>query len=254
MSGRTVRRSAPRCGGRGAGPGGRFIPAAGFTLLELMIALSLLAMMLAMAYSAFATATQAIPRGEDAAALSGRLRMATALITRQVRSLVDYSAETDEQVHPFFEGGPDSFSFITSSPQLAGGGDGLGWVTYASDGKSLRMAERLIFSRGNLTGGTGDPEAQAELLSGLEGVRFQYLRLDGVDNEWLSEWNALEEQALPGAIKIELMGIGQSRSYWVQEIPVMTVVYGLGSYDSDAIFREGFGTFGTEGRGGGFDG
>ncbi len=218
----------------------------GFTLLELLISLTLLAMMLAMAYSAFATATQMVPRGEEAAKRSARLRMATALLTRQVRSLVDYPAETDEQVHPYFEGRPDSFSFITSSPQLGGGGDGLGWVTYSTDGKSLRIAERLIFSRGNLSGVDGEPEAAAELLSGLDGVKFQYLRLDGFDNEWLAEWDALEEQGLPGAIKVELMGIGQSRSYWVQEIPILTVVYGLGSYDSDAIFREGFGIFGGD--------
>jgi general secretion pathway protein J len=205
---------------------------AGFTLLELMISLTLLGIMMVMTYSVFATALAAVPRGEDAAERSGRLRMATSLITRQVRSLMDYPAETEDEVHPYFEGNPQTFKFITAAPQL-GGGEGLSWVTYFTDGRTLWMAERVIFSMGALTAEEPEAVAQTALLEGLKGVRFQYLRLDGTDSEWIDEWSGLEEQSPPAAIRITLDGIGIGDSYWVQEIPVMTVVYALGSYDSD---------------------
>ena len=45
----------------------------GFTLLELMISLTLLGVMLAMVYSVFATALAAVPRGENVAAQSARM-------------------------------------------------------------------------------------------------------------------------------------------------------------------------------------
>jgi len=216
---------------------------AGFTLLELLISLTLVVVMVAMTFSVFATAMTAVPRGEEAADRSGRLRMATALLTRQVRALVDYPAETEEEIHSFFIGDEQNFSFITAAPQL-GGGEGLGWVTYSTDGKQIKMAERLIFSTGAVSekeeeeGTVQEPEqevpaAEAVLLDNLKSARFQYLRLDGSEGEWLDGWDGLEEQGPPAAIRVVLDGVGIGDSYWVQEIPVMAVVYALGGYDSD---------------------
>lgn len=211
----------------------------GFTLLELMISMALLAVMMAMAYSAFSTATNAVPRGEEAADRAARLRMATSILTRQVRSMVNYPAYTEDEVHPFFVGDATSFMFITASPQL-NGGRGLGWVRYWADGSSLSMAERAIFSVQTVGGDGQDPTAQAVLLSGLRGVRFQYLRLDGSDSEWIDSWNALEEGSLPAAIRVTIDGVGTGGSYWIQEIPVMAVVYGLGNYDPELGLYEDY--------------
>ncbi|MDG2305472.1 MAG: type II secretion system protein GspJ [Candidatus Binatia bacterium] len=218
---------------------------AGFSLLELLIAMSLLVVMMTMTYSVFQTAMTAVPRGEEAADRSARLRMATALLTRQVRSMVDYPAETDDEVHSYFIGDEQTFSFVTAAPQL-GGGEGLGWVTYASDGQQLGMAERLIFSQGAVSEEAPEESAEAILLGGLKGVRFQYLRLDGSDPEWLDAWDGMEEQSPPAAIRVTLDGVGLGDSYWVQEIPVMTVIYALGAYDSDVGLDDDEGGFGGD--------
>ena len=205
----------------------------GFTLLELMISLTLLSMMMAMVFSVFATATESIPRGEAAAERSARLRMATSLMTRQIRSLVDYPAEgEDEEIHPFFNGDENSFSFITAAPQL-GRGDGLGWVTYWVEEGTLYLSERSIFSSGTFVDEDQGSFAEATLLTGLAGHRFEYLRLEGDVSEWVGGWDGLEEQSPPGAIRITIDGLGLTGSYWIQEIPIMTVVYALGTYDSD---------------------
>ncbi len=221
-------------------------PEAGFTLLELLISMSLLVVMMAMTYSVFQTAMTAVPRGEEAAERSARLRMATSLLTRQVRSLVDYPAETEDDIYTFFVGDEQNLSFITAAPQL-GGGEGLGWVTYSTDGEALVMAERLIFSAGVVAGDEPEEASEAILLAGLSGARFEYLRLDGPDAEWLDAWDAAEELNPPAAIRVTLAGLGIDDSYWVQEIPVMTVVYALGAYDSDVglgsdgdVFGAGF--------------
>jgi len=205
----------------------------GFTLLELMISITLLTMMMAMVFSVFATATDSIPRGEAAAERSARLRMATALMTRQIRSLVDYPAESeDEEIHPFFNGDENSFTFITAAPQM-GRGDGLGWVTYWVEEGSLNLTERLIFSAGAFVAEEPTSVAEATLLTGLAGHRFEYLRLEGDTSEWVDGWEGLEEQSPPAAIRITIEGLGLTNSYWIQEIPIMTVVYSLGTYDSD---------------------
>jgi len=212
-----------------------------------MISLTLLTMMMGMVFSVFATATDSIPRGEAAAERSARLRMATALMTRQIRSLVDYPAETeDEEIHSFFNGDGEGFSFITAAPQM-GRGDGLGWVTYWVADGDLKFSERLIFSAGAFVAEQESSAAEATLLAGIAGHRFEYLRLEGDTSEWVEIWEGLEEQTPPAAIRVTIEGLGLSDSYWIQEIPIMTVVYSLGTYDSDlGNFLEGEDDFGFE--------
>ena len=226
---------------------------AGFTLLELMISLSLLGVMMAMAYSVFTTALMAVPRGADVAARAQRFRAATSILSKQVRSAVNYPAHAEnDDVFPYFWGDPASFSFITASPQHRGG-EGLGWVTYWTDGRSVSMGERLIFSAVAVSGDAPDPSAQTVLLDGLSSARFEYLRLDGDEGEWRDAWDAFEEQGLPAAVRITLGGVNEGRTYWVQEIPLMPVAYGLGAYDPEIAVQQQGGTGGDGGNDPGAD-
>jgi general secretion pathway protein J len=208
----------------------------GFTLLELMISLTLLAVMLAMVYSVFATALAAVPRGEGVAAASARMRGATSLLARQVRSMVSYPLEGEEESTPcLFFGEPSWFRFVTSAPQH-NGGEGLAAALYWTDGASLWLREEVIVSPSTLTGEQNIPTTNVKLMDGLASVRFQYLRLDGTDSEWRDGWDPFEEQTLPGAIRVTIDGLGVGNSYWIQEIPIMLVSYGLGSYDCEGGF------------------
>lgn len=212
----------------------------GFTLLELMIALTLLGVMLTMVYSVFATALDAVPRGENVAAQSARMRAATSLMSRQVRSIIPYPMEGEGESTPcYFAGNSNYFDFFTAAPQH-NGGEGLARVTYWTDGISLSMGEMLVLGSSSSAG--DQPAASApvangiQLLTGLAGARFQYLRVDGSDTEWRESWDSFEEQTLPGAVRVLLDGLGVGNSYWLQEIPVMLVSYGLGSYDCESGF------------------
>lgn len=209
---------------------------AGFTLLELMISLTLLAVMLTMVYSVFATALAAVPRGEDVAAQSARMRGATSLLARQVRSIIPFPVEGEEESTPcYFWGDAHSFEFVTAAPQH-NGGEGLARVTYFSDGVNLSMREEVIFSGAQITGEQKGAASVVPLLQGLSSVRFQYLRVDGSDSEWRDSWDPYEEQTLPGAVRVTLDGLGVGNSYWIQEIPLMLVSYALGSYDCEGGF------------------
>jgi len=210
----------------------------GFTLLELMISLTLLGVMLAMVYSVFATALAAVPRGEDVAVRSARMRAATSLLARQVRSIISFPVEGEEESTPcYFFGAPYYFEFYTAAPQH-NGGEGLAWAAYTSNGVTLSMKEVTNFSGGAITEEQKAAARETPLLDGMSGTRFQYLRLDGSDSEWRDDWNPYEEQTLPGAIRVTLDGLGVGNSYWIQEIPLMLVSYGLGSYDCEGGFGQ----------------
>jgi general secretion pathway protein J len=220
----------------------------GFTLLELMISLTLLGVMLAMVYSVFATALAAVPRGEDVAASSARMRAATSLLSRQVRSMVSYPLEGEDESTPcLFFGDASWFQFVTSAPQH-NGGEGLASALYWTDGRSLWLREEVIVSPATLTGEQSIPTSEVRLMDGLASVRFQYLRLDGTDSEWRDSWDPFEEQTLPGAIRVTIDGLGVGNSYWIQEIPVMLVSYALGSYDCEGGFGRDAGENGGTSR------
>src|SRR5947208_10722098 len=91
-----------RQGARGprTGSGGSTLPAAvaraGFTLLEIVIALSALALVTVICYGAFYLGIRAMERGEVAVVASQRLRVASEVIIPQVKLSVPYKARMQD--------------------------------------------------------------------------------------------------------------------------------------------------------------
>ena len=65
---------------------------AGFTLLEVVIAMTALALVTVICYGAFYLGIRAMERGEVAVVAAQRLRVATDVIIRQIKSIVPYKA------------------------------------------------------------------------------------------------------------------------------------------------------------------
>src|SRR5437763_15882115 len=83
----------------------------GFTLLELVLAMSALAMIVAICYGAFHLGIRAVESGERAVVSEQRLRVATDVVIRQVKSAVLYHARNrDEGVNLYFVGTYNSLS------------------------------------------------------------------------------------------------------------------------------------------------
>ena len=77
---------------------------AGFTLLEMILALVIFGMIAAVVYSAFYFGHRAVASGERAADENQRMRLVEEFLGRQVRSTVYYFARHDEDQIPYFLG------------------------------------------------------------------------------------------------------------------------------------------------------
>lgn len=202
-------------------------PRRGFTLLELMLAMSTLALVATICYGAFHLGIRAVERGEVAVVTAQRLRVASDVLIRQIKSIVAYCAcNAEEEVYPYFVGTATSMSFITATG-LEGGG-GLTRVAYqlVENPTRLVMAEGSRFSPPMLAGEQLAPptDRTAVLLDGFKTLRFQYMMNDGVDTEWREEWDSYEEEMLPAAVRVLVDGLpGIELDTWGQEIPVMLV-------------------------------
>jgi prepilin-type N-terminal cleavage/methylation domain-containing protein len=212
----------------------------GFTLLELLLAMTALALVTAICYGAFHLGIRAVERGEVAVVTAQRLRVASDTLIRQIKSTVPYPARNrDEEVYPYFTGTATSMAFITASG-LSGGG-GLSRVVYqvVENPTRLVVSESAFFSPDGLGREPVDKpgERSAVLLDGFRTLRFDYLMNDGVDTEWWTQWDAHTEETLPSAVRIVVEGLPGLDDVWGQEIPLMSTTYGenLGEVDEEDL-------------------
>ena len=222
-------------------------PRAGFTLLELMLAMSCLAMITAICYATFHVGIRAVQSGEVAVVTAQRLRVATDVLIRQIKSAVPYPARNkDDDVYPFFVGTATSLTFITANAQQGGGG--LARVVYqlaeeepCTVAPCLLLKETPFFSPDALGQDPVDSDLSAagvDLLHGFRSVKFEYLMNDGAETEWRQSWDGQTDEMMPAAVRIVVTGLpGLELDVWGQEIPIMATVYGenTGEIDDDEL-------------------
>jgi len=110
---------------------------AGFTLLEVLISMMLLALIAGICYAAFHLGTRAVMKGGDAVVVAQRFRAATDVLIRQVKSMAPQGAVDREDeafdktnTYAFFSGTASSMEFVTeadSFPGAAGLMSCIGW-------------------------------------------------------------------------------------------------------------------------------
>lgn len=217
---------------------------AGFTLLELVLAMTALAMMTAICYAAFHLAIRATERGEVAVVTAQRLRVASDVLIRQIKSTVPYAARNkDLDVYPYFLGTATSMAFVTAGG-LHGGG-GLVRVVYqvVDNPPRLIMTETSFFSPDTLGRDAVDTsgERPTVLLDNFQSLHFLYYRNEGEDfgeSSWVSGWDGYEEEMMPSAVRITVDGLpGLELGQWNQEIPIMATNYGdnMGEVDEESL-------------------
>jgi hypothetical protein len=181
---------------------------------------------------------RAVERGEVAVVTAQRLRVASDVLIRQVKSAVPYPVRTeDDDIYPYFTGTPTSMSFITAAAQQGGGQ--LARVTYRLEDKPPRLmiTESPSFSSDAL--GREKLERAGErttvLLDGFRTLRFEYLSDDGTDApEWRPSWDGRDEEILPNAIRITVDGLpGLEVDTWGQEIPIMVATLTEGGAEAN---------------------
>jgi len=97
---------------------------AGFTLVELLLALTLLSMLLALAYGGLRAATRATDRGQDILEDSSRIRMAHQFIRKQLNQISPLAFEESEDgaERTVFIGEGNRIRFVAPMPGYLGFG------------------------------------------------------------------------------------------------------------------------------------
>ena len=173
----------------------------GFTLVEVLLAVSLIAMMATLVFGSLYVTTSAIE--------TARAKSADEQIVRRTLSLmIDELAVSESRatgpwmgINDQRDGQPaDSVAFLTMG-QFRGADSAkdteLVRIVYTREGDRL-----LRFSRRNLYGLTDESVEKVELATKVKGFNVRYY--DGKSQLWLDEWDSRGKPGTPKAILIEL--------------------------------------------------
>jgi prepilin-type N-terminal cleavage/methylation domain-containing protein len=218
----------------------------GFTLLEVLIAMSLLALVAGICYAAFHLGTRAVVKGEEAVVTAQRLRVATDVLIRQVKSMVPQGAVGQDgdrtTTYSFFSGTTSSMEFVTEAGQLSGGGRARVRYEVDQDPPRLVLTETPYFDAVSLSKGI-DPEAQsATVLDGFRTLTFEFFWLEDVSEpERSSSHNYEDHEVLPQAVIVHIAGVNGLDEDVEQWIPVMSA--GRGDAEAEPLEDQDCETF-----------
>lgn len=186
-------------------PGARAAQAAGFTLIEVLIATVLLAAGLTLAFATIGAATKTTQRGEGMAAHSERIRAVEGFLRRRLEAArpVPFNFDQSTGVAQRFIGEPDRMRFVADLPDYLGrGGPYLHDFTIEDGGERITLALNMVLA-GQVVEESEErpPEVLAE---GLKSARFRYRSYapDGTLGDWLEEWENADQ--LPLMVEVTL--------------------------------------------------
>jgi general secretion pathway protein J len=206
---------------------------AGFTLLELVISMTIIAVIAVMVQNGFRLSVGAWEKGEFAIEDQQRYRYTLDMIQRQVSSALPSSSGEKPGTDPDadFKGDEVSLEFLSRMNLIPGGPSGVVRVKYRvetqEEGKSLWFMERGLVDR--LRASSQDEPAEEDwhiLLSHIHDFGFQYHPSippeDSLDelSYWEPSWGEREEEkGLPLALQVRFQADEESSPLYLV-IPV----------------------------------
>lgn len=176
---------------------------AGFTLLEIVVAVSIVVLVLGTIYGVFTGISRARDRVEGRGAAGHQARVVFDRIGRELRSAYPVAG-----IDSAFKGSNGSgsilpsLSFTTAAGTPAGGAHGgirLVRYTLASLPEGQERGYELLRSEVPAFLGTASPEAASRLLAGVSALHWRFYS----DGSWQEEWPASAGR-LPKAVELTL--------------------------------------------------
>jgi prepilin-type N-terminal cleavage/methylation domain-containing protein len=221
-------------------PGGRRFGAAGLTLLEVLLALTILSLAGMIIYGGLSTSLTSWSAGLVEGRRSQVARIALDRMTQQLKSLVPAVMKEKGKPRAVFEAGENSLRFVTLLPV---GGSSLAQVSYSleerGEGKSLVYREYPWPDKGFFEEGEPLREEVLPEITGLKVVPRAPEEKDDVGSvlRRAAPGQQGEEALFPVEVRIELVmageGAGEGRTF-TADVPVLAA-----EVERDAGFQGG---------------
>ena len=198
---------------------------AGFTLLEILLAMSLSIVILVILFAAMRLGYRSQEKGEEREEVSQSLRVVNDRISWLLRGVYPFTIRRPDLAKLSFEGKSDRIGFVTTSVDSYGKGPedrgGLKWVSIYADSKGLEIREKVFF----LEDVFDDTGGKVYLLDpDVKNIELEYYDVppqEGAkEGEWVSSWDPDEKTYLPDAVRLKMTFVRNGKA---ENVPDMIV-------------------------------
>ncbi|HOP48424.1 MAG TPA: prepilin-type N-terminal cleavage/methylation domain-containing protein [Desulfobacteraceae bacterium] len=185
----------------------------GFTLLELMISMTIVSLIVLIIFGAFRIGIRAWEKGERDIESQQRLRTVLGLVKRQLSSACLLRNKPEDFEGSLLKGDSKSLRIASRIALLPVNKYGMVYAYYNVKSKTGDEKEGLDLYEKNIVFFSDwkdidnpDEEDFVELISGFHNISFEYLMVgdDEDDQEWKDSWDSEADGGLPRAIRIIL--------------------------------------------------
>jgi general secretion pathway protein J len=168
---------------------------AGFTLLEVIVSLTLISLVTLVIGGAFRLGNDAWKKGEQEILATQKIRALSGLLLQHIKSAYPYEMEIDDEDVLLFQGEKNSIMFVTTLADPFPGG--FKWMRFAFKDGLLTLSEGMLPDK-------KFPETISQreevIDSGLGDVQFEHY--SPVEEEWDESWES--EDGLPQAVRVNI--------------------------------------------------
>ena len=181
----------------------------GFTLLELTVALLLLALMSSVLYGTLSLSASSWDRGEAKTAQVGDMRLTEEFLRDALTSQIPLRLHKALEQPLYFQGKSDSLAFVAARPGRVGGGTYYFRLAVTPSGDASRLTlERAIPDYAATAVPDFTDAEQSVLADRIAEVRFGYFGRDKDSNDanaptWRDHWD--DPQILPLLIRVDVV-------------------------------------------------
>lgn len=180
----------------------------GFTLVELLIAISLLGLISIVTYSAIWTISRGLESVEQRVDANDELRVTLAFMQRALSQARGVMVIRDKRMQMVFSGSEQRLTFVAPAPLQLGHAGGLyryqlELAEKGAGGEQLRLSYWQHLSETELDEGL-EPQGEVALIDGVEDLSFSFFGRDEPwkKEKWLNEWHYAV--SLPKLVRISL--------------------------------------------------
>ncbi len=178
----------------------------GFTLLEVLVAITIFSLVITVLYAGYRVAIRSWESGERTHAAVSELRLAGSFIRRHTTQAFPLAISKSSAWRLWFEGDARGLVFVTAMPTYLGQG-GMYEMTLKvdeqKDGATLVVSRRLLHPDAE-PGKPGVDDLARPLLENLESAQFAYFGAtrDGGEGSWHTSWQ--DRQRLPRLVRLRI--------------------------------------------------
>jgi general secretion pathway protein J len=181
----------------------------GFTLLELTVALVLLALMSSVLYGTLSLSASSWDRGEAKTTQVGDMRLTEEFLRQALTSQLPLRLHKALEQPLYFQGKSDSLAFVAAGSEQAGGGTYYFRLAVTPSGDTSRLTLARAIPDYAATALPDFTDAESSVLADrIAEVRFAYFGRDPDSNDanaltWRDHWD--DPQILPLLIRVDVM-------------------------------------------------